>query len=172
MAAEEFLSRHGVGRAREEAGCLLAEARWAGEVVLVARPQAFMNLSGPPVLAISRRYSATPSDLILAHDDADLPFGMVRIRPDGRPAGHRGVASIVEAMGTEAIPRLRMGVGRPAGESDLADYVLDEFEASEEAPLREMIETATDAVEVLLREGVKSAMNSYNRRRGPEPQQA
>jgi PTH1 family peptidyl-tRNA hydrolase len=131
-----------------------------------------MNLSGPPVLAISRSYSAAPSDLILAHDDADLPLGMVRVRPDGRAAGHRGVASIVEAMGTESMPRLRMGVGRPGGEGDLADYVLDEFTADEEAPLREMIETATDAVEVLIREGVKVAMNRYNRRRGPESQQA
>jgi len=170
MVAEEFLARHGTGKPREERGALVGKARWAGEVLLVARPQGFMNLSGPPVAALARAYRASPADLILAYDDADLPVGLIRVRPGGRPAGHNGVASIAEAMGTDEIPRVRMGIGRPAGgETGLADHVLDEFAPEEGPPLREMIATAAEAIETVLKEGVKKAMNRYNRRRSEGP---
>jgi len=166
MAAKEFLARHGIGRQREEAGSLVAEARHAGEIMLVARPQAFMNASGPAVARICRLHGASPEDLVLAYDDADLPLGRIRVRPSGRPAGHKGVASIAEALGTDEIPRVRIGVGRPSGvEKGLADYVLDEFDRDEEPLAREVIAEAVDAIEILLREGVKNAMNRYNRRR-------
>ncbi len=169
LAAEEFLARHGRGDAREEGGSLVAEARWAGERVLVARPQGFMNLSGPPVAALMRERRASPADLVLVYDDADLELGRIRVRPGGRPAGHRGVASIVEALGTQDVPRVRLGIGRPGNAAaDLADHVLEAFEASELIPLGEMIREATEAIEVILRDGVKIAMNRYNRRRGDQ----
>jgi len=167
MAVEEFLERHARGPERLERGAIVAEARWAGEHVLVVRPQMMMNLSGPPVAALCRSYDAPASDLIVAYDDADLPLGQIRVRPDGRPAGHNGVASIVEALGTQSIPRVRLGIGRPAGvRLGLADHVLATFEKEEEEPLRAMIVEAADAMEIALRFGVKEAMNRYNRRRG------
>lgn len=166
MAAEEFLARHRRGGVREEKGALVAEARWAGEIVLVARPQSFMNLSGGPVAALCRAYGAGPADLVVAYDDADLPFGALRVRPDGRPAGHRGLTSIVEALGSEAVPRVRMGVGRPAqAGAGLADWVLEEFTREESEILGGMVAGAADALEVVIREGVRAAMNRYNRRR-------
>lgn len=174
MAAEEFLERHGSGPLREEHGALVAGARWAGESVLVALPQSFMNLSGTPVAKLARSHRTEASDVVLLYDDADLPLGSIRVRPGGRAAGHNGVASVVEALGTEEIPRVRLGIGRPGTESParrpgLADYVLDEFAPEEEAARKEMIRAAADAVEWLIREGVKAAMNRYNRRRPEQP---
>jgi peptidyl-tRNA hydrolase, PTH1 family len=171
MAAEEFLARHGVGRPREERGSIVAEARWAGEVILVARPQSFMNASGSSVAALLRACGGTPEDLIVAYDDADLALGTVRVRPGGRPAGHKGMLSIAEALGTEEIVRVRMGVGRPdSRERGLAEYVLETFDPSEEEAREEMIRAAAGALEVILKDGVKTAMNRYNRRRtGDDP---
>jgi len=168
MLAEEFLARHGRGQAREEHGALVAAARWAGEALLVARPMSFMNLSGRPVGALCRVHDVLPSDLVVAYDDADLPLGTIRVRPGGRPSGHRGMASIIEELGVEEIPRLRMGIGRPGEPGEgLADYVLAEFAPEEAGPAREMIARGTDAVEMMLSRGVKFAMNHYNRRNSP-----
>lgn len=165
MAAEEFLSRHRRGAAREEHGAIVASVRLGGDQVLVARPLSFMNRSGGPVEALCRAYRLLPGDLILAYDDADLPLGVIRVRPAGRAAGHRGVESIVEALGSEEIPRVRLGIGRPPGsELELAEYVLEEFRASEQESVGEMIKNAADAVEIVLLRGVTAAMNSYNRR--------
>lgn len=171
MATAEFLARHGVGRPREEKGSIVAEARWAGEVLLVARPQAFMNASGGPVASLLRAYGGSAEDLIVAYDDADLPLGAVRVRPGGRPAGHKGMISISESLGTEQIVRVRMGVGRPGSrESGLTEYVLENFDPSEDPVREEMIRAAAGAVETILRDGVKTAMNRYNRRRtGEDP---
>lgn len=168
MLAEAFLGRHGRGKAREEHGALVAPARWAGEAILVARPMGFMNLSGRPVAAICRAYDVLPSDLVVAYDDADLPLGSIRVRPSGRPSGHGGMASIIEAIGVMEIPRVRMGIGRPGeGDEELADYVLARFAAEEGKQVEEMIARAADAVELTLSRGVKIAMNHYNRRNKP-----
>ena len=167
MAAEAFLSRHRRGSDRDELGAVVGEARWAGELLLVARPQSFMNLSGGPVAALARRHSAAPGDIVLVYDDSDLPLGAIRVRPGGRAAGHRGVESVVEALGTSEIPRVRLGIGRPEGVAGgLADYVLDEFSAEEMDAVSSMIERAAEALRVLLKQGVKAAMNMYNRRPG------
>jgi PTH1 family peptidyl-tRNA hydrolase len=103
--------------------------------------------------------------MVLLYDDSDLPLGALRVRPSGRAAGHRGVASVMEALGTEEICRVRIGIGRP-GEvrADLADYVLSDFESDEQDVVAKMISRAVHATEVLLKQGVKSAMNLYNRR--------
>jgi PTH1 family peptidyl-tRNA hydrolase len=165
MAAEEFLARHRRGEAREEHGSIVAPARLGGEQMLVARPLSFMNRSGGPVAALCRTYRLIPTDLIVAYDDADLPLGVIRVRPAGRAAGHRGLESIVEALGSEEIPRVRLGIGRPAGsELELAEYVLEEFQTSEQEFVGDMIKNAADAVEMVLLRGVTAAMNTYNRR--------
>jgi PTH1 family peptidyl-tRNA hydrolase len=167
MAAGEFLARHGRGEEREEQGALVGRARWAGQPVLVARPQSFMNLSGGPVSKLCGRYGVAADDVVLIYDDSDLPLGALRVRPDGRSAGHRGVQSVMEALGTERIARVRLGIGRPdAGAAGLSDYVLDEFDESERETLDAMIGRSVDALQVLLKQGVKAAMDLYNQRPG------
>ena len=165
MLAEAFLSRHGRGKPRKEHGALVASARWAGEELLVAQPQGFMNLSGRSVKSLCRAYEVDAEDLVVAYDDADLPLGFIRIRPSGSPAGHRGLASIVGVLSSLAFPRMRLGIGRPGtAEEQLADYVLDRFTEPEQKVVKEMLARATDAMEMLLQKGVKMAMSNYNRR--------
>ncbi len=167
MAAREFLSRHGRGGEREEGGALVAPARWVGESLVVVRPQSFMNLSGGPVRALASRYGVEPGGVVLIYDDSDLPLGTLRVRPGGRAAGHRGVLSVIEALGTEQVPRVRMGIGRPARPgAGLAEHVLDEFEEEEMEAVNRMIGRSVDALQVLLKQGVKAAMNLYNQRPG------
>lgn len=172
MVAEEFLSRHGKGAPREEKEALVAEARCAGQVVLVVRPLSFMNLSGKPVEALARRYGVLPSEMVLLYDDSDLPTGQIRVRPGGGAGGHRGMESVIEALGTSEIPRIRMGIGRPGGEhGGLADYVLERFEETELNSVRTMIERSAEALQVTLKRGVKAAMNLYNQRSGKDPRE-
>ncbi len=167
LAAREFLARHGRGEEREERGALVRTARWAGESIAVVRPQSFMNLSGAPVSAIASRYGVGPEGIVLLYDDSDLPLGALRVRPDGRAAGHRGVLSVMEALGTERIARIRLGIGRPARAGrGLAEHVLDEFEESEIETLEQMIGRSVDALQAYLKAGVKAAMNLYNQRPG------
>lgn len=165
MAAEAFLARHRRGGDREEKEAVVAEARWSGETILVVRPQSFMNLSGSPVGALARRHGAGPGEVFLLYDDGDLPLGAIRVRPGGGAAGHRGVESVMEALGSREIPRVRLGIGRPDGDRrGLADYVLDRFEEGERDTVNDMIERSVDALQVALKRGVKAAMNLYNQR--------
>lgn len=168
MAVEAFLSRHRRSPDREERGALVAEARWSGETLLVVRPLSFMNLSGGPVGALARRGGLGAGDVVLLYDDSDLPMGAIRVRPGGSPAGHRGVESVTEALGSSEIPRIRLGIGRPEGpHGALADFVLEEFEEGERELLGDMLARSVDALQVLLKQGVKAAMNLYNQKPGP-----
>lgn len=167
MAIEEFGSRHGRGAVTEEMGGLVRRARWAGEDLLLFRPLSYMNRSGGPVRALCRARGVETADLVVVYDDADLPLGLIRVRAAGRPAGHRGMASISEALDEERISRIRLGIGKPRdGEGDLSEFVLEEFLPSEREALEEMIREAAGALEVLVREGVTAAMNRYNKRAG------
>ena len=124
-----------------------------------------MNRSGE-VVALALRYLPVddPSeDVIVAYDDVDLPFGRLRIRPSGRPAGHRGLTSVIRYLGTDRFPRLRFGIDRPAGEMETTDYVLHDFLAQEERELDGHIQGAVEALDAMIVEGVTPAMNRYNR---------
>ena len=129
--------------------------------LLLAKPQTFMNLSGASVAPLLRYYGGSPSDLTVILDDADLPLGRLRIRTSGGSGGHRGLASVIEALGTEAFPRVRLGVGRE-GQSGLVDHVLGKFDENRIRLVRAMIEAAADAAQCLTENGLNEAMNRYN----------
>jgi len=128
--------------------------------VVVARPRTFMNLSGEAVGRLVRRFGVPLEDLIVIHDDMDLPPGKVRIRQRGGSAGHKGVQSIIASLGSQDFPRIRVGIGRPDG--DEISYVLSDFTAEEKQVIEEAVSTAADAIHCILTEGIEAAMNRYN----------
>ena len=134
----------------------------AGEKVMLVMPQTYMNLSGEAVGEIMRYYKAEPSDLIITYDDIDLDVGKLRIRAKGSAGGHNGMKSIIAHVGSEEFDRVRVGIGHKPPEFDLADYVLSRFGKDELPLIRDAVDKATDAMEVIIRSGVEAAMNMYN----------
>lgn len=165
MVASELLRRAGCGVERMQDEALIAPIRLGDAEILVVQPQSFMNLSGASVAAVSRRRGIEPSEILMVYDDADLPVGAVRVRAAGSPAGHRGVMSITQVLGTREIPRIRLGIGKDAG--DLAERVLAPFTKAELKIVERMIEDAADAAGVVILQGITAAMNAYNRRAVP-----
>jgi PTH1 family peptidyl-tRNA hydrolase len=130
--------------------------------LILAKPQTYMNLSGQSVQGLLHFYKIPVENLLVAHDDLDLPFGTLRIRPGGGPGGQRGMASTIEQLGTKDFPRLRIGIGRPPGRMDPKDYVLQDFSRDETKILSEVLDRAADAVLTFVVEGLNKAMNKYN----------
>jgi peptidyl-tRNA hydrolase, PTH1 family len=143
---------------------LTAKATLGGHELLLLQPQTFMNNSGAAVAPALRHKGASPADLLVIVDDADLPLGSLRIRPRGGTAGHKGLASIAGALGTQDFARLRIGIGRGAQGTDLVEHVLRGFTADEWAQAQTAIKKAADAVGCILEEGLEKAMNQFNTR--------
>jgi PTH1 family peptidyl-tRNA hydrolase len=162
MLADRLADRLGVKFTRLESKALVTKGEHEGRRIVLAKPHTFMNLSGQSVGALVRFYKVPLSNLLVAYDDVDLPLGTVRMRPDGGSAGQKGMASIIERLGTQEIPRLRLGVGRPPGRMDAADYVLQDFPAGEKELLQATLDRAADAALVFVMEGLEAAMNRYN----------
>ena len=133
------------------------------EKILLVKPQTYMNHSGEVVKHLFRSFPVAVQDLVVIHDDLDLPFGRIRIRPRGGAGGHRGVLSILESLGEEGFFRVRVGIGRPPPGVDPTDFVLDRFSPQEISQLDEVVSKAADAVECLLEEGSRRAMEKFNR---------
>ena len=131
---------------------------------MLATPVSYMNESGGPVGRLVRWYKVPPADLVVVHDEIDIPFGEVRIKAGGGTAGHNGLGSLVAHLGTKDFLRVRVGVGRPRGRKAAADHVLDTFSAAERKELPFLLDTAADAVELIVSEGVERAMNEVNTR--------
>ena len=165
MTVEELLERARSAPDRLKDDSLMAAVALAGADIPVARPQTYMNLSGQAVARIARRRGLEPGRIVLIYDEADLPLGRIRIRAGGSAGGHRGVASILEALGTRDVPRVRLGIGKEGEE--LAEHVLSRFTREELPVVRRMVEEAADAVESIARHGIADAMNRYNRRSDP-----
>lgn len=141
----------------------LAQAKFAGKEVVLAKPLTFMNRSGLAARALLRHFSLEPENLLVIYDDLDLPLGRIRLRPKGGSGGHRGLASIINFLQTGDFPRLRLGIGRSEGMDSGADYVLSPFTPGEEEQILKAVQTAADALETYLAHGLQEAMNRYNR---------
>ena len=145
---------------KEKYNSVYWEGRFKGRNLLVQHPQTFMNLSGKAVAALAGAKGIAPSEIIVAYDDMDLPLGKIRIRKSGSSAGHRGVESLIEYLGTSSFPRLRIGIGRPAAES--IEHVLAEFGDDEKPVFDEILKMSVDALTLSLTRGVGHAMNTFN----------
>jgi PTH1 family peptidyl-tRNA hydrolase len=140
----------------------VVEGRLAGHSVVLVRPLSYMNDSGGPVAGVARYYKVPPEQVVIVHDELDLPFGSMRLKRGGGDAGHNGLRSITAALGSPEYNRVRVGIGRPPGRKSGADYVLHEFAPAERAELPYEIDRAADAVEALVSEGLETAQNEYN----------
>ncbi len=162
-SVETLAERHGLTFRQQRANSQLAEGIIHGQRVVLVKPQTYMNLSGQAVSALRNWYKIDPArELLVIYDDLDLPFARIRIRERGSAGTHNGMRSIVAQLGTTEFPRLRIGIGQPPGKMDAADYVLSRFTPEEEAVLPDVLARVADAVEVVLRDGLITAMNRYN----------
>jgi PTH1 family peptidyl-tRNA hydrolase len=165
FAALDLLAkRHGVEWQTAPRGIEALAGRWRAADAVLAKPLTFMNLSGPALVGLLQFYKIELPDLLVIVDEVQLETGRVRIRPDGSAGGHNGLKSIIAALGTDAFPRLRIGVGRGDTRRDLADHVLARFEPEERSVVEDAIGRAVDAAEVFIAEGVAPAMNKFNRK--------
>lgn len=133
----------------------------AGIPVLLAKPMTYMNRSGEAVRALLQRYPLEPARLLVIVDDVALPTGRIRVRPSGSDGGHNGLASIIQCVGTQAFPRVRVGIGSPPP-GQMVEYVLSRFQPQEQPIIAEALQRAADAVETIIAEGVQAAMNRFN----------
>jgi PTH1 family peptidyl-tRNA hydrolase len=136
--------------------------QWGQTVAVLAKPSTFVNLSGRAVVALKGFYKIEIPDLLIVTDDVNLPLGRLRARVRGSEGGHNGLRSIIEQLGTNEFPRLRVGVGRGDSRRDLADHVLAGFEPDEYADIERAIERAADAAEVFVTDGIVKVMNTFN----------
>ncbi len=171
-------TRHNIGfmvvtRAAERAGItikrkahqgLLGVGRWGGEEVTLLLPQTYMNRSGASVSSACQSLGVSPGDLIVVHDEIDLPFNSMKVKVGGGHGGHNGLRSIGGVLANTDYVRLRMGVGRPPAGGDVSRYVLNRFASTERSELAGWIDMATDALELVLTNGPQEAMNKYNTR--------
>ena len=136
-----------------------------GERVVLAQPQTYMNLSGESVRELSDYYKVTPENIIIIYDDINLDVGQLRIRKNGSAGGHNGIKSIIQHLGTQEFPRIRIGIGEKPNNWDLADYVLSRFGSNEQEIIREALKDTADACQMIISSGIEKAMNQYNRKR-------
>jgi peptidyl-tRNA hydrolase, PTH1 family len=149
---------------RLQSRALVSSSNYLERKVILAKPQTFMNLSGQAVQGLVRFYKLPLSNLLVIHDDVDLPLGSIRIRPDGGSAGQKGMTSILERLGTDEFPRIRLGIGRPPGQMQTPDYVLQDFSRQETAILSDVLNQAVEASLTFIVEGLDASMNKFNGR--------
>ena len=163
MVLDRLAQLSGIPVAKKAFSGLYGEGNWQGERLLLLKPQTFMNLSGRSAAAALRFHKLSLSDLIVIHDDLDIPFGQLRLKEGGGHGGHNGLRSLMQELGGGGFLRLRVGVGRPV-HGDAADYVLSPFAREEQLLLYRVEEGAMDALSLLIREGLPKAMSLCNNR--------
>jgi peptidyl-tRNA hydrolase, PTH1 family len=164
MVLDELAGRVGAGFKTHKARAQVVEGRLGigGPRVVLAKPMSYMNVSGGPVSTLASFYGITPDHVVAVHDEIDIPFNTVKLKTGGGEGGHNGLRDISKALGTKDYLRVRVGVGRPPGRMDTADYVLRDFGSAELKELPFLLDEAADAVELLLREGLTSAQQKFH----------
>lgn len=164
MATELFAAEHGIALKKRGHQGIYGVGSAVGQEVMALLPQTFMNRSGASISSACKALETVPADLIVVHDDIDLPFGTLRIKDGGGHGGHNGLRHICSVLGTGDYPRVRIGVGRPPEGGDVAQYVLRPFSAVERKNLDCILANTVKALEILLEKGVQEAMNAFNNR--------
>lgn len=162
MVADALGDRANIPIRRFEFRALIGKGDFADERLILVKPQTYMNNSGQAVSALINFYKIPVKKLLVIHDDLDLPFGTLRMRPQGGAGGQRGVGSIIAKLNTRDFSRLRIGIGRPPGRMDPSDYVLHDFDPPEEEMLPEILDTAVKAIRLFIKEDIEQAMNKFN----------
>jgi PTH1 family peptidyl-tRNA hydrolase len=162
MVVDRLAEQLGVTFSRVESKALVTKGEYEGRRIVLAKPQTYMNLSGQAARSLVNFYKIPLEHFLVAYDDVDLPIGTIRLRPGGGSAGQKGMASIIERLGTQEFPRLRVGIGRPPGRREAADYVLEDFSQAEKTILEDALERATQAIQLFITDGLESAMNQFN----------
>jgi PTH1 family peptidyl-tRNA hydrolase len=171
MCVSHLARRQKIAYDRKQGHARTGIGNISGHQVVLARPQTYMNASGESVSALMKKLNVAPADLIVIHDDLDLPVGKIRLRLGGSSGGHKGIDSIIARIGTQDFYRVRVGIGRPENdgkavdkESTIIDYVLRDFNREEKEIIDGVIPQVSEAIAFLLAEGLPAAMNKYNQK--------
>lgn len=159
---EELATRAGLRFAKKQFSAEIADGVVAGQRVLLVKPQTYMNLSGEAVAPLAGYYHVPLADVIVIHDDLDLAPGKLRLRRQGSAAGHRGIISLIERLGSKEFPRVKLGIGHPEGPIEVVDYVTQVFGDADKPLVEATILRAADAVEAILHDGIEAAMHRFN----------
>ena len=167
LVIDRLAESHAIRVSRPENSSLVGLGSIGGKRVALAKPQTFMNLSGPAVKGLLERYGLGPDGLLALYDELDLPWGTVRIRPKGSAAGHNGIKSLIASLGTTKFARVRMGIDRPGRDRSAGkgkEFVLGRFSRAQKQEVEEAVARGAEAVESILAEGVEKSMAVFNRR--------
>jgi len=166
ICLNHFARTQGIKFDQKQGLARIGRGEVAGNKVMLARPQTYMNLSGQSVSRLIQKFNINPNDLLVIHDDLDLALAKIRIRQGGGSAGHKGIESIISYLKSQDFTRIRVGIGRPTkpilSEADIIDYVLSDFTAEEKQAIAQAIPVVSEAILCLLTEGLIAAMNKYN----------
>jgi len=163
-----FARLHSIRFDHRQCRAKISIGKVGGEQLLLAKPGTFVNLSGNSVAGLVRKHDIPLSDLLVIYDDLDLPPGKIRLRQNGGSGGHKGMNSIISALGSENFPRIRVGIGRPQAEEQsmsedaIVNYVLSDFSRQEEATIKSVIATVSEAIDCFLTQGIETAMSKFN----------
>jgi PTH1 family peptidyl-tRNA hydrolase len=163
MVADKLADSYRITTDKNKFDTLFGRGKIDGRDVIIAKPQAFMNRSGPPVYRLSNFFRIACEDMLIVHDDIDLAFGRIKIKEKGGDGGHKGIRSIKDAFGGGDFIRLRIGIGRSGAGADVVNHVLGRFSSEETGMLGKIIDTAMDATVTVLCKGAKEGMNRFNR---------
>lgn len=166
VVVDRLAERWGETLEKKQFGALVGSARVQSSSAVLAKPQSFMNLSGQPAASLKGFYKLDNAQVVVIHDEIDLPFGQVRIKVSGGHGGHNGLRDLQQKLGGNGFVRVRVGVSRPPAGWDVADYVLGQWTSDEASSLSDVVERACDAVEAVLADGATAAMNTFNTRPG------
>ena len=162
MLIDRLAVRLGARGLKVQSKAIVTTTSYEDRRLILAKPQTYMNLSGQSAQGLLNFYKLPMENMLIAHDDLDIPFGTIRMRPGGGPGGQKGVASTIERLGTKDFARLRLGIGRPPGRMDPSAYVLQDFSRDETKILSELLDRAADATLEFVLNGLDKAMNKYN----------
>jgi len=164
MVVDELAARRGETFREHKGGARVVETwvRPGGDKLVLAKPNSYMNVSGAPVGALARFYSVNPERIVLVHDELDIPFDTIKLKVGGGHGGHNGIRDVARVLTTPDFPRVRVGIGRPPGRQDPADWVLAPFGTAERPNLPILIADAADAVELLVQDGLLAAQQKHH----------
>ena len=162
MVIDAIARQTGISLTRVRSKAIIGDGKYDGNKIILAKPQTYMNLSGQAVSGLARFYKVPTQNILVIHDDMDIPLGTLRIRPNGGAGGQKGIESIIGQLGTPEFARIRFGIGRPPGRMDPKSYVLERFLSQEKEEFEFTRMRAVDAVLAFIKEGLEKAMNQYN----------